>query len=446
MAKENVLPPNNIEAEEATLGSLLIDQSAMREIGNIITAQDFYVTRHGWIFDAVKECGEFADLLTVSDSLRKAGKLEDVGGESYLSDLMAGVPTALNARGYAEIVKDRSDRRKLIAAATIAAKGAYNLDQSVQVSLSETTDAINKVYSEAKSTGSTFPAALDDILEFINDDSPRSHIATGVGMVDVALKGGLLKGAYVVLGAAPGTGKTILAVQMLYKAMMSGNRALYYSFEVPRRAIVARLLAVHIATKTPSTPISYGAMIDRTLTPEQRNIATEAWLEICDAVKNNVMIFDPSTMTADQLTNSAISFAIRGGCDLVIVDQMHHMSDSDKRTDTKQRLSNISRELAKLPKRINEVTQLGMPLVLALARLNRGGYDKPALEALKESGDIESDAEMVMFMYKDRDRMTNDPTAATPIFINVAKNRNGPADFSMPALMMGSINRIGDAK
>lgn len=446
MAKENVLPPNNIEAEEAVLGSLMIDPSEIRNVCTLITAADFYLVKHQWIFEAIVECGDNADLMTVSEALTRKNRLDDAGGESYLTQIMASVITALNVRSYAEIVKDRSARRKMVSAGSIAVKGAYNLEQSVQVSLAEIANAINGIYSEAKSTGSTLPAALDDILEFINDETPRNHIPTNIKMLDAALKGGFVKGTYTVLGAAPGTGKTILAVQMLYRTMMSGGRALYYSFEVPRRAVIARLLAVHIATKTPSQPISYGAMIDQSLTPDQRSIATEAWLEICNAVKNNVMIFDPSTMTADQLTNSAISFAIRGGCDLVIVDQMHHMSDSDKRTDTKQRLSNISRELARLPKRIHEATQLGMPLVLALARLSRSGYEKPSLKDLKESGDIESDAELALLMYKDVDRMSNNPTAATPIFIDVAKNRNGPADFSVPALMMGSINRIGDAK
>lgn len=442
----NVLPPNNIEAEEAVLGALMIDPSAMREVGNIISADDFYSARNGWIFDAIKECGEEADLLTVGNKLSTSNKLDSAGGEIYLASLMTSVITALNIRSYAEIVKDRSDRRKIIAAATIAARGAYNLEQPVQATLGETTNAINLVYSEARSTGATLPTVSDDVLEFINDDSPRYHISTSIGLADTALKGGLLKGSYVVLGAAPGTGKTIIAVQLLYKAMMSGQRALYYSFEVPRTAIICRLISHHISAQGKHAPISYGAMIDRTLTPEQREIATNAWFEICDTVKSNVMIFDPSTMTPDQLTNSAISFALKGGCDFVVVDQMHHMSDSDKKVDTKQRLSNISRELSRLPKRIHEATQLGMPLVLALARLNRGGYDKPTLDALKESGDIESDAEMVIFLYKDRERMVNDPTAATPIFISVAKNRNGPSDFSLPALMMGSINRIGDAK
>ena len=445
MAKIDVLPPSNIEAEEATLGSLLIDQSAMREIGNIITAQDFYVTRHGWIFDAVKECGEFADLLTVSDNLRKAGRLDEIGGESYLANLMAITPTALNARGYAEIVKDRSDRRKLIAAATIAAKGAYNLDQSVQVSLSETTDAINKVYSEAKTTGVTFLSAMDSIAEFLNDDSPRHHIPTGINKADEILKGGLLIGSYVILGGAPGSGKTIAATQVLYNAMLSGSRCIYYSFEVPRNAIIARLISHHIA-KTGGKPVPYGAMIDRRMTEEQRNAVNTAWVELVDKVRDNVMINDAATMTPSQLTNSAIAFALKGGCDLVVVDQLHHMSDDDKKADTKQRISNISRELARLPKRIHEATQHRAPLVLALARLNRAGYIVPDMAALKESGDAESDAEMIIFLYRDTDKATGDPTAATPIFFKVAKNRNGPTDFALNALMMGSINRIGDAK
>ena len=445
MAKENVLPPSNIEAEEAVLGSLMIDPSEIRNVFALITAADFYLVKHQWIFDAIVECGDNADLMTVSEALTRKNRLDDAGGESYLTQVMASVITALNVRSYAEIVKDRSARRKMVSAGSIAVKGAYNLEQSVQVSLAEIANAINGIYSEAKTTSVTFLSAMDSIAEFLNDDSPRHHIPTGINKADEILKGGLLIGSYVILGGAPGSGKTIAATQVLYNAMLSGSRCIYYSFEVPRNAIIARLISHHIA-KTGGKPVPYGAMIDRRMTEEQRNTVNTAWVELVDKVRDNVMINDAATMTPSQLTNSAIAFALKGGCDLVVVDQLHHMSDDDKKADTKQRISNISRELARLPKRIHEATQHRAPLVLALARLNRAGYIVPDMAALKESGDAESDAEMIIFLYRDTDKATGDPTAATPIFFKVAKNRNGPTDFALNALMMGSINRIGDAK
>lgn len=445
MAKENVLPPSNIEAEEAVLGSLMIDPSEIRNVCALITAADFYLVKHQWIFEAIVECGDNADLMTVSEALTRKNRLDDAGGESYLTQVMASVITALNVRSYAEIVKDRSARRKMVSAGSIAVKGAYNLEQSVQVSLAEIANAINGIYSEAKTTGVTFLSAQDSIAEFLNDDSPRHHIPTGINKADEILKGGLLIGSYVILGGAPGSGKTIAATQVLYNAMLSGSRCIYYSFEVPRNAIIARLISHHIA-KTGGKPVPYGAMIDRRMTEEQRNTVNTAWVELVDKVRDNVMINDAATMTPSQLTNSAIAFALKGGCDLVVVDQLHHMSDDDKKADTKQRISNISRELARLPKRIHEATQHRAPLVLALARLNRAGYIVPDMAALKESGDAESDAEMIIFLYRDTDKATGDPTAATPIFFKVAKNRNGPTDFALNALMMGSINRIGDAK
>lgn len=445
MAKENVLPPSNIEAEEAVLGSLMIDPSEIRNVCALIAAADFYLVKHQWIFEAIVECGDNADLMTVSEALTRKNRLDDAGGESYLTQVMASVITALNVRSYAEIVKDRSARRKMVSAGSIAVKGAYNLEQSVQVSLAEIANAINGIYSEAKTTGVTFLSAQDSIAEFLNDDSPRHHIPTGINKADEILKGGLLIGSYVILGGAPGSGKTIAATQVLYNAMLSGSRCIYYSFEVPRNAIIARLISHHIA-KTGGKPVPYGAMIDRRMTEEQRNTVNTAWVELVDKVRDNVMINDAATMTPSQLTNSAIAFALKGGCDLVVVDQLHHMSDDDKKADTKQRISNISRELARLPKRIHEATQHRAPLVLALARLNRAGYIVPDMAALKESGDAESDAEMIIFLYRDTDKATGDPTAATPIFFKVAKNRNGPTDFALNALMMGSINRIADAK
>ena len=441
----NVLPPSNIDAEEAVLGSLMIDPSEIRNVSTVITATDFYVLRNGWIFEAIVECGDSADLMTISEALTRKNRLDDVGNVGYLTQIMAAVVYAGNVRSYAEIVRERSQRRKMLQAGQLAAKGAYNLEQSVQVTLAEVANAINGVYSEAKTTGVTFLAAQDSIAEFLNDDSPRHHIPIGVNKADEILKGGLLIGSYVILGGSPGSGKTIAATQALYNAMMDGLRCIYYSFEVPRNAIIARLISHHIA-KTGGKPVPYGAMIDRRMTDEQRNAVNTAWLALVDKVRDNVMINDAATMTPAQLTNSAIAFAIKGGCDLVVVDQLHHMSDDDKKSDTKQRISNISRELARLPKRIHEATQHRAPLVLALARLNRVGYAAPDMSALKESGDIESDAEMIAFLYRDTEKATGNPSAATPIFFKVGKNRNGPTDFALPCLMMGSINRIADAE
>lgn len=206
MAKENVLPPSNIEAEEAVLGSLMIDPSEIRNVCALITAADFYLVKHQWIFEAIVECGDNADLMTVSEALTRKNRLDDAGGESYLTQVMASVITALNVRSYAEIVKDRSARRKMVSAGSIAVKGAYNLEQSVPVSLAEIANAINGIYSEAKTTGVTFLSAQDSIAEFLNDDSPRHHIPTGINKADEILKGGLLIGSYVILGGAPGSG------------------------------------------------------------------------------------------------------------------------------------------------------------------------------------------------------------------------------------------------
>lgn len=444
MAKD-VLPPNNIEAEEAVLGSMMTDCTEIMKVTTEIVAADFYLIKHQWIFEAIVKCGDTADLMTVSQELTSMGKLSEVGDEGYLTKIMGAVPYAGNAVSYAKIVKDYSQRRKAIGIGQIAAKGAYDLEKPISATIADMSNALNGMYSEAKQTGATLPAVSDEMLEFINDDSPLHHISTGINKADEILKGGFLRGSYVVLGAAPGTGKTIFAVQMLYSAMMSGLRCIYYSFEVPRSAIICRLISLHLA-KTGRPIVPYGAMIDRSMKPEQRSLATDAWFEICDKVRHNVMINDAATLTPSQLTNNAIAFALKGGCDLIVVDQMHHMGDDDKKSDTKQRLSHISGTLRSLPKRIREAANCEMPLVLALARLNRVGYGEPDMSAFKESGDIESDTELAAFLYHDKERATGNPTAATPIFFKVGKNRNGAAGFSLPCLMMGSINRIADAE
>ena len=183
----NVLPPSNIDAEEAVLGSLMIDPSEIRNVSTVITATDFYILRNGWIFEAIVECGDSADLMTISEALTRKNRLDEAGNVGYLTKIMAAVVYAGNVRSYAEIVRERSQRRKMLQAGQLAAKGAYNLEQSVQVTLAEVANAINGVYSEAKTTGVTFLAAQDSIAEFLNDESPRHHIATGINKADETL-------------------------------------------------------------------------------------------------------------------------------------------------------------------------------------------------------------------------------------------------------------------
>ena len=377
----DVLPPQNIEAEEAVLGSMLIEPECVARISAIVEAQDFYIVRNQWVCAAIYANGANADLLTVSDTLAKDKRLDETG-ESYLIRLMTSVPTALNVEAYARIVADFATRRRLLTALTATAKAAYDISMPIDEVCGISHQQLNNVYKSADRSGATLPERSDEFIEWLNDDSPSELIPCGIKDFDAVVGGGFARGEYVIVAAPPGVGKTAIAVQAMYLAAQRGQNCMYFSFEVSWKDIACRMIAMKLSETGHN--IHYGKIIKRDLTSEQRELCERGWLEMVDKFKSRIKIHDPSSMTPDQIRNAAISYGAKHPLDMIIVDQMHHMSDNDKRTETKQRVSNISRELARLPKRINELTQLGMPLVLALARLNRGGYDKPALEALNQ--------------------------------------------------------------
>ena len=216
----DVLPPNNIEAEEAVLGSLMIDPSAAPRVATFLRAADFYVVKHGWIYTAIQTCGPEADLLTVAANLASQNLLEEVGGESYLTQIMASVPTALNVEAYGHLVEDMALRRRMLNAAGDVAKIAYDTTKAIQQVIEQSEATIFGV-SEQRMAGQMVPMkkAVDDFftrIEYLHEhkDEPLG-IPTGFNELDRML-GGLQRGDLLIVAARPGVGKCVAADTQLF--------------------------------------------------------------------------------------------------------------------------------------------------------------------------------------------------------------------------------------
>ncbi|MCW1967837.1 MAG: replicative DNA helicase [Anaerolineae bacterium] len=216
----DVLPPNHIEAEEAVLGSLMIDPSATPRVASFLRPSDFYVVKHGWIYSAIQACGNEADLLTVAANLASQNLLEEVGGEGYLAQIMASVPTALNVEAYGHLVEDMALRRRMLNAAGDVAKLAYDTTKAIQQVIEQSEATIFGV-SEQRMAGQMVPMkkAVDDFftrIEYLHEhkDEPLG-IPTGFNEVDRML-GGLQRGDLLIIAARPGVGKCVAADTQLF--------------------------------------------------------------------------------------------------------------------------------------------------------------------------------------------------------------------------------------
>lgn len=417
------LGPHSIEAEEAVLGAVLIENDMMPELMGILKPDDFFEKKHEWIWQAYLRLYEAKppqaiDPLSVAEVLRAAGRLDDVGGNLYLNGLMANTPTYIYAATYALIVQQAATRRRLMEAAGKIAQIARNEDFTVDQAVGEAEAELFKV-AEGRTKRDIVPIseALADysrILEhrFLNQDQP---IGTPSGFRDLDhILGGLQNSDLIIVAARPGVGKTSFLLAVALNAARLGNaHTAIFSLEMGREQLLQRFYALE--TGIDSTRLRRG------------NISEQEYEQFVEATGrlNELPIFidDTAGISVQQMRARARRLHKEHGLGLIIVDYLQLVTSGTTRLEGNrvQEISFISRGLKELARELN------VPLISAaqLSRAVESRADKrPMLSDLRESGSIEQDADIVMFLYRDElyNKATEHPNQAELI---IAKHRNG---------------------
>ena len=417
------IPPQDIQAEKSLLGAIMISDSILPEILTIIRPRDFYEERHAIIFEAMADLYDQhkpVDLLTLTSELKRKKKLKTIGGAPYLAELSNTVPAAAHAKAYAEIVEKASIRRRLIQAGTEIANKAYSEDADVgnlvgaaERDLFNVSDKIVK--SDYVAMDTLLADAFDRIEELRNNKGALRGLKTGFRDLD-KMTAGLQKGDLIILGARPAMGKTTFAQNLAYNIATINNRGvLFFSMEMADNEIIDRMISD--VSGVSNWKIRTG------------NIDSEEHQRLMDALgeMDNVPIYidDTSSMTIVELRNKARRAMHDHDIGIVIVDYLQLISGDDRYKGNRvQEVTEISRGLKILAR------ELGIPVV-ALSQLSRNvtGRDnpRPLLSDLRESGSIEQDADLVMFLHRpDYYHQNDDDYEDTNITeLIIAKHRHG---------------------
>jgi replicative DNA helicase len=414
------LQPHNLEAEEAVLGSLLIDPDAILQVATFLGPDDFFVERHSWIYEAVRDLHERrepADLVTLSDELERRGQLGEIGGPAYLSGLINATPTSIHVEFYARIVERTGLLRRLIDAAGQIARLAYDESQDAGEVVDRAEEIIFTV-SSRKSDRDLRPIrqVMDkfyDRIEYLHQHRGEVvGIPTGLADLDKLL-GGLQRSDMLVMAGRPGMGKTSLALSVaLQSARRWQKRVAIFSLEMSDEQLVQRLVSAE--TGIDSQRLRLG------------DIKEDEWPTFIQATNllANAPIFidDTPALSALELRSKARRLHAEHGLDLLIVDYLQLMRGDFRSENRQQEISFISRSIKGLARELN------IP-ILALSQLSRqveSRHDKrPLLSDLRESGSIEQDADVVMFIYRD-DVYNPDTEFPNIAEIIVSKHRSGP--------------------
>ncbi len=420
MSELERLPPHSIEAEEAVLGSLLIDPDAIFEVASFLRPEAFYRVHNRWIYDAIvslNERREPIDFITLSEELRRREQLEDVGGEAYLVGLLNVVPTAVNTRTYARAVEAASTRRKLISAAGTIADLAFDEAEEIEHVIDRAEQTLFGV-SEERTTRDLVPVKqiARNYLERVEELHLRGDDVIGVptGFADLdRLLGGLNRSDLIIIAARPGMGKTSLQNAIaLTAARRYDKRIALFNLEMSGEQLVQRMISAE--TRIDSQRLRRGDLGD------------SEWPIFMQAIGNlsetRIFIDDTPSITPMQLRTKSRRLYAEHGIDLIMIDYLQLMQSEFRSSNRVQEISDISRGLKALAR------ELDVPVVAAaqLSRAVEQRQDKrPLLSDLRDSGSIEQDADVVMFIY--RDEYYNDNTERPNIAeVNVAKHRNGP--------------------
>ncbi len=412
--------PHSQEAEKSVIGSMIMDKDAIVSASEIVIGEDFYDSRYGVLFDAMLELfneGKPVDLITLQSKLKEKDVPPEICSLEFFRDLIDSVPISANVKHYANIVKEKSTLRQLIKVTEGITNECY-LDKEKVESILESTE--KKIFDilQKRNTGD-FVSIKDVVfqsLESIESAAKNKGSVTGVatGFYDLDYKtAGLQPSDLILIAARPSMGKTAFVLNIAeYVALKSNVTTAIFSLEMSKDQLVKRILSMH--SKVDSQSIRTGDLSD------------DDWLKLVESARtignSNLIIDDTSSISISELRSKCRKFKLEHNLGLVIIDYLQLMTGSKKSESRQQEISEISRSLKGLAREINAP-------VIALSQLSRAVEQRPdkrpMLSDLRESGAIEQDADVVMFIYRD-DYYNKDSEDAGVSEIIIGKQRNGP--------------------
>jgi len=426
------IPPHSREAEQSVLGALMIDNRAWDQVADCLNELDFYFQEHRLIYQGVVDLvrrNQPYDILTVSEALKSKQQIEAIGGDAYLYELAQNTPSAANIVAYANIVRERAILRSLIEAGTDIVNSAFHADgRDAKELLDGAEGQIFKIAEQRQRSSGPMPIAvlatraLDRIDILYSSPNEITGLATGFPDFD-KMTSGLQRGDLIIIAGRPSMGKTVLGINIAEHAAIKGDEAvLVFSLEMPAEAIVMRLLSS--LGRIDQHRIRTGRLDD-----EEMPRITSAVSMLSEA---NLFIDDTPALTPQEVRARARRLAReQGGLGLIVVDYLQLMQVAGTKENRTNEVSEISRSLKAIAKELN------VPLI-ALSQLNRSlearTNRRPIMSDLRESGSLEQDADLILFIYRDEVYNEDSPDKGIAEMI-VRKHRNGPiGDFRLTFL------------
>jgi len=418
------LPPQNIEAEQSVLGSILLENSALNSVQEILSSEDFYNEAHKKIYKTIEDLSEKnepVDLITLSNALKDKNVLDSVGGTSYLASLVDNVPSAANAANYSKIVKEKAILRGLITTATEVIDHCYETNTDVDTILDTAEHKIFEISeNKVRQDFSPMRDIVKDSFKSIETLYARKELITGVSTgfdkID-DLTSGLQRSELIIVAGRPSMGKTAFALNIALNAAMAHQiPAAVFSLEMSKEQLAFRLLASK--ARVDSQRLRKGFLGDT----DWPKLTTAAGL-LSEAP---IYIDDTPAITVLEMKAKSRRLKADKGLGLIVVDYIQLMRSSYSHDSREQEISDISRSLKSLAK------ELKVPVV-ALSQLNRQVESRPnrrpQMADLRESGAIEQDADVIAFIYRDEvyNKSDDNPDKGVAEII-IAKQRNGPTD------------------
>lgn len=438
MAELMKTPPHNLESEQCVIGSIIVEEQTLVPVAEILDREDFYIDAHKVIYDSMIELGNERkpiDMITLTNKLKEKGYLDQVGGVTYLTSITNMIPTTSNVKVYAEIVKKNSTLRKLIKASNDIISMGYEASDSLDDILNVAEKKIFDISQDRMSQDfKPISEVLTSVTAMIEEVYSKGSDITGLdtGFIDLNKKlGGFHTSDLILIAARPGMGKTAFALNLVANAAIrSKSSVAVFSLEMSKEQLVQRLLSSQ--SNVALNNISKG------------KIADDEWKKLTDAMtvlsSSDIFIDDTPGIKVSEIRSKCRKLKMEKGLDMIMIDYLQLMEADGRADNRQQEVSKISRSLKILAKEMN------CP-VIALSQLSRntesGKDHMPKLSDLRDSGAIEQDADIVMFIYRDEYYTKMETKKKDLAEIIIAKNRHGEIS-NIELVWIGKIQKFSN--